>query len=122
MTVGGSSVKATAFSMQVTNNMAAQYGIGSSSALDVSTHECQVSGSMTFYFEDMVAYNRFVNETAAAISVGLTDGTNTLTISVPNAKFNSGALPVSGENLFVTMNFKGLYDSTAGTVVSVTRS
>lgn len=124
ITVGGTGVKATAFSMQLTNNMVAQYGIGSSAALDVSQHESQCTGSMTFYFENLIAYNRFLNETTAPISVALTDGTNTLTVSIPNAKFNTGALPVSGSNadIFVTMSYKALYDSASQTTVSVTRS
>lgn len=122
ITVGGSSVKATAFSMQVNNNMNATYGIGSSGALDVTQHESQVTGSMTFYFEDMVTYDRFLNETSAAVSVALTDGTNTITIAIPAAKFNTATLPVSGSDLFVTMSYKALYDSTAATTVSVSRS
>lgn len=123
ITVGGASVKATAITLQLNNNMTAQYGIGASAAIGVSQHMAQVSGSCTFYFEDMVAYNRFLNETSAAISVGLTDGTNTITIAIPNAKFNTATLPISGSSdLFVTMAFKGMYDGTSGSAMSVTRS
>lgn len=121
--VAAASVKATAFTMQLTNNMAAQYGIGSSAALDVSQHMSNVTGAMTFYFEDVIAYNRFVNETTADVNVVLSDGTNTLAIDIPVAKFNSAGIPVSGsQNLFVTMNYKALWDSASSTTVKVTRS
>lgn len=121
ITVGGSAVKATAFTMQVTNNMNPDFSIGASSAFDITSNEVNLTGSATVYFEDMVMYNRFLNETSAAISVVLTDGTNTITLAIPVAKFNGAALPVGGSgNLFVTMPFKGLFAT--DTVITVTRS
>jgi hypothetical protein len=123
ITVGGSAVTATACSFSVTNNANANFAIGSSSALDITSQESTVSGSITFYFENMTAYNRFVNETSAAISLTLTEGSDTVTISIPNAKFNGASIPVSGPGVvFVTQPFVALYDNTAATTISVTRS
>lgn len=123
LTVGGSAAVCTAFSLSVDNGMEQIYGIGSSTARDVTWAESTVTGSATFYYEDLVMYNRFLNETTAAIVITLSDGTNTLTFTVPKAKFNTATLPIPGPGvLFVTMAFKGLKDATAGCSLSITRS
>lgn len=123
ITVGGSPVICTSLSLSLNNGMTTNYGIGSSAARDITYAESTVSGSATFYFEDLVAYNRFLQETTAAISVSTTDGTNTMTFNIPKAKFMGGQLPVPNSGvLFLTMPFKALKDSVTGTTLSITRS
>lgn len=123
LSVGGTNVSVTAFNMSLNNNMGGLFSVTSDTAVGVNWAESQLTGSMTFYFEDLVQYNRFLLETTAAVVITGTDGTNTLSLSLPKVKFNSAALPVSGAGvLFVTMNYKALYDSVTGTTMSVTRS
>lgn len=123
ITVGGSAVKVTAVSLNIDRQLAALYAIGSSSAFDVAVNTAIVTGSATFYYEDLVQYNRFLNETSAALVLTLTDGTNTLTFTVPKTKFNSATIPVAdGGPMFQTVAFKGIKDPTTGTSLRVTRS
>lgn len=123
ITVGGASVKATAFTLNVNNNIETGYAIGGSAAVVVKPTESVVTGSMTFYFEDLVQYNRFLNETPTSFSIQMTDGTNTLTIAADTVKFNGAAIPVNGSGLlFVTVPFKVLRNGTSGTTITVTRS
>lgn len=123
ITVGGSSVIATSLSLNLQNGYSLNYGIGSATTHDVTYADATLTGSVTFYFEDLVQYNRFVNETTAAIVCTTTDGTNTLTITIPKAKFNGGQLPVPNAGvLFLTMPFEAFYDSVSGSVISITRS
>lgn len=123
ITVGGSSVVCTSLNLSLNNGMSINYGIGTADAFGVTYSESVVTGSATFYFEDLVHYNRFVNETTAAISVSCTDGTNTLTFSIPKAKFMGGQLPVPNSGvLFLTMPFKALKDTGTNTTLSITRS
>lgn len=123
ISIAGSPVVCTAASIQISNAMVQAWGIGSATAKDVVTNESDVTGSCTFYFEDLVQYNYFLNEVAASLSITLSDGTNSLTFLIPNAKFNTGALPVPGSGLlFMTMSFQGLYDATTDTTVQITRT
>ena len=123
VSVAASNVTVTAFSLSHNNNMAGVYGVTADTAAGINWAEVNQTGSITFYFEDLVQYNRFLLETTAAIVITATDGTNTYTFTIPKAKFNSAAVPVSGAGvLFLTMTFKALYDSVSGTTMSVTRS
>ena len=123
ISVAGSNVVCTAASISVENGMDPAMGIGSSTAFDLVWAESVVTGSCTFYFEDLIQYNRFLNETTAAIVIVLSDGTNTLTHTIPKAKFNTATLPVPNSGmLFVTMAFKGLKDATTGTTLQISRS
>jgi hypothetical protein len=123
ITVGGTSVVATSLTLSLQNGYTANYGIGSATARDITYSDATLTGSVTFYFEDLVQYNRFVNETTAAIVCSTTDGTNTLTFTIPKAKFNGGQLPVPNSGvLFLTMPFEAFYDSVSGTTISITRS
>lgn len=123
LTLGGVAVTCTAFSLNHNNNMTGLFGVNSSSAVGINWAEAVTTGSMTFYFEDVVQYNRFLNETTAAGVISMTDGTNTITINIPKMKFNTASLAVPGPGvLFMTMNWKALYDSTLGSTFSLTRS
>ncbi len=122
-TVGGTAIKATTLSLKLDNQMAPAYALGSSAALDVIWKESMVSGSVTVYYEDLVMYNRFLNETTAALSFTLSDGTNNYIVAVPKAKFNTGAIALTGSGeMFVTMAYVGLFDSSTGTAAMITRS
>jgi hypothetical protein len=122
-TVGGSAVTVTAFSLSHNNNMGGLYGVTSDTVAGINWAEASQTGSITFYFEDLIQYNRFLLETTAEIIITATDGTNTFTFTIPKAKFNAGAVPISGAGvLFLTMSFKALYDSVSGTTMSITRS
>lgn len=123
ITIGGTAVKATSFTLNVDNGMEAAYAIGSSAAQDITWGEAVVTGTMTLYWEDMTQIDRFVDETTAEVEIVLTDGSNTLTFNMANVKFNGGGLPVPGSGvLFVEVPFKALRDETDLTPLTITRS
>lgn len=123
ITVNGGSVCATAFSLNIENGMTPAYCIGAAKAEDQVWSETSVSGSVTFYFESLTQYNMFVNETEVPIVVVLSDGTNTLTFTIPKAKFNSGSVPTPNSGLmFLTMDWKAYRDSATTSLISVTRT
>jgi hypothetical protein len=57
---------------------AAQYGIGSASALGMRQGKLLVTGSMSTYFKDFTLFNQFVNEQAGPISFHALDGMDEL--------------------------------------------
>ena len=123
ITVDGGAVCATAFSLNIDNGMTAAFCIGSAAAEDQVWSETQVDGSVTFYFESLTQYNLFINENIVPIVVVLSDGTNTLTFTIPKAKFNTAAVPTSNSGMmFLTMDWKASRDSVTTSLMSITRS
>lgn len=122
-TVNGVAEKLTSFTFTLNNGMNANYILTSDVADSVDWTETTLEGSVVGYLEDLTMYNLFTSGTTCAIVAQATDGTDTYTITIPKAKFNSASVPVPGAGmLFNTMNFKAYYDSVSGTVMSITRS
>ena len=123
ITVGGVAVCATAFTLNIDNGMTAAYCIGGAAAEDQVWSETQIGGSVTFYFESLVQYNLFVAETIVPIVVVLSDGTSSLTFTIPKAKFNTADVPTSNSGLmFLTMDWKASRDSVTASLIGITRS
>ena len=106
----------TAFSFQVDNGYQAAYAIGSGDAADIAYGQASVTGSMTVYFQDLVMYNRFINETQVAVELVTEDPAgNKYTWLMNNVQFNTGTLPVGGAGpRTITMSFEALDDATHG--------
>ena len=77
---------------------------------------------VTALFEDVVAYNKFKNNTDTILEYTLTDGTNSHTYLFPKVKYVKGMITGSGAGpLVVELDFTAVYDTTAGSTVQVTR-
>jgi hypothetical protein len=123
VTIGGVAQKLTTFNLELNNNMEGVYGATATTAYDVHWANAIVTGSVTAFFESMTEYNHFLADTTAEIVAVFTDGTNTHTYTLPAAKYTTAGLPVSGPGLlFITFSFKGIYDATLGSTMSITRS
>jgi Phage tail tube protein len=120
---GGSPIAiVTALSLSLENGVGPNFSVGSNLTRDPSYGKSMVTGSLEAYFEDLVLYNKFLNETISSLSMALTDGTNTLTISLPRIKYTGAEIPVEGEgSVKVSMPFVALRDNTAQTQMSLTR-
>lgn len=123
ITIAGSPVTCTAGTLKISNQMTSAWQIGSNTAKDVIWAEGQVTGSCTIYFEDLVQYNRFLTESVQPVVFTVADGTNTMIITVPRAKFQTGQLPVpNSQVLFLTLSFTGLKDPVTNTTIQFARS
>lgn len=125
ISVGGSTVALiTSMDLSLNNNFSPAFVIGSASAAEVNYGRATVEGSISAYVEDTATlYDLFVDETESSIEVQVLDlDGNGYTFTVPRAKLNGGDIPLGGEEArIVTMPFVGLYDSTAGTNLKVTK-
>ncbi|MDM0042144.1 phage tail tube protein [Variovorax sp. J22R193] len=113
---GTMSAIVTSFNLVVDNGYQAIYAIGSSNAVDIPYGSATVSGNMTLYFEDVIAYNRFLNETQVAVTlVTLDPAGNKYTWLMPNVQFNTGAMSTGGNGpRTITMSFEALDEATHG--------
>jgi hypothetical protein len=81
-----------------------------------------ITGTMNCDFEGLTAYNRFVNKTAASLSLVFTSGSNVLTIS-GNVEFTGDTPTIDGEDMLnQSLPFEFMHatsDSSAFSVVLV---
>lgn len=123
--VGSPSASAivTGLEFTLTNGFAPTFVIGDDSAPSLEYGRAEVEGTLSAYFEDAALLNRFVDETETAIEVSVGDGTNDMTFLFPRVKINSADVGVDGPtSRVISMSFVGLYDTTEGTNLKITRS
>lgn len=124
ITEGGSSIAVvTEVSFKIDNNMDRRFVIGSRNTIRPSVGRCNVTGSLTAYFESIVMLDKFLSEADSSLSVQLTAGTDTLTALFPKIRYTGGKPDVSGEGpITLTMPFQAVYDSSTGAAIQFTRS
>lgn len=110
--------------LTINNNAAVQPKIGSVSPAGVRYGDQNVTGSLEAYFEDLDLYNKFLNQSVADISWSFGDGTNTYVFDMPNCTPDEAAVPIGGNNqdAIKSFGFESLYDSSATTSLSITKS
>lgn len=123
LTEGGSPFAAvTALSINLENGVGPNFAVGSNLTRDPSYGKSMVTGTLEAYFEDLTLYNKFLNETISSLSMDLTDGVNTLTLSLPRIKYTGAEIPVDGEgSIKASLPFVALRDTTAATQFQITR-
>lgn len=123
---GGSTVaNVTGINFQLTNNLTGNYALGNTGYRSVSLGRVEVTGTVTALFENVTLYNKFRNSTDSSLSFQLTAGSpaETLTWAFPKVKYTTGSLQRSDSGpVLVSMGFTSVYDSTAATSLSITRS
>lgn len=120
--IGGSNVCVTAASINLNNNMSAEYCIGSDVA-GPDWDKSIVTGSLTFFYEDLIQINRFMNNTSASVEITLSDGLNSLTFLMPKVNFTTADTPLPNTGrMFVTSAFTASRDAVLGTSLQITRS
>lgn len=120
---GSASAIVTGLDFTLTNGYAPTFVVGDDSAPSLEFGRAEVEGTLSAYFEDAALINRFLNETETEIEVSVGDGSNTMTFLFPRVKINSADVGVDGPtSRVISMSFVGLYDSTEGTNLKITRS
>jgi len=110
--------------LTVNNNMQHVFVIGSNSAAAVLDGRCNVTGSVSAYFQDSTLFNKWLNETETSLNVSLQDPDgNAFALFMPRVKYSGGDNPVNDEGpIVMNMPFQALYDSTTGTALQITRT
>ena len=99
------------------------YPLGNAEPVSITTSFFDITGTLDVFLEDEVMYNKFVNNSNSSVDWTLTDGTNTYEITLPRVFYTTAAKDVKGTGpVIMKMNFTAVHDSTANTVMTVTRS
>lgn len=122
---GGSAIAIiTGLDFSVENNIEPAKVIGSDVAAEQIEGSCNVTGTVTAYFESATLVNKFINETGSSLDVTLSDpSANTLKFDFPNVLYNGADLSLDGTGpITVSLPFVALYDATDESSLVITRS
>lgn len=110
-------------SFELNNNVTGNYALGSTGYRNVTTGRVEVTGKCTALFESVALYNKFVSNADSTLGFSLVAGAKTLAFAFPRVKYVSGDIKMSGfAGVMVELNWMALYDSTANTTMTITRS
>ena len=115
----------TGIELNINNDVSPAFVVGSCATAQLEFGMATVSGTISAYVENAELYNRFINETETGLEFTLSNpaGDRPYTFLIPRAKFNGGDIPVSGpKSRIMSIPFSGIYDSTSGTSLQVTRT
>lgn len=121
---GASGIDYLGMTLELDNNMRVQRKIGLAGARGLGYGRRVITGTLQCYFEDLTAYTLFRNDTSAAITATMSDGTNSFALTVPKIRFTGGEVPNPGnDNDFIlTLNWQAVYDSTLQTDIQIVRA
>lgn len=113
----------TSHSFTLSNGMAPLFSLHSRAAYDVENGVFTANGTLAAYRTSGGLYAKFLNETASAIEQTFSDGTNTLTFTLPNVIYTQAEDAVSGPGAIVnSFTYSAGYDGTEATTLAITRS
>lgn len=125
ITEAGSSIATvTQIDLTLENGLAARNVIGSPQTIRPSIGRCNLTGSITAFFENATLLEKFINETESSLVFVLTDAAgNDLEFDIPRIKYNGGQPDVSGQgSITITLPFQALYDASDASNIVVTRT
>lgn len=123
----GGSINAviTGINMKLDNKRSLQGVVGSKYSPDVFEGTADITGEITAFFQDATYLNKFINETESSLWVKLNDpnGSDFLNLVFPRIKYTGGTIDPPQEGpVPITLPFRALVDSTAGTSFTLQRS
>lgn len=121
---GGAIAIVTAIELNIENGLTPAKIIGQDTPVDYFDGRCNVTGTLSAFFENGTLLAKFLNETPSSLQFVLTDpDANTLTVDVPRIIYTGGSAPVSGEaGITIALPFQAVYDSVEQTALKITRS
>ena len=121
---GGSAIGViTEATVKFDNNMNRRFVIGSKDTLRPSVGKFMATGNITCYYESAAMLDKFLNGTASSLQLQLSNGSDTLTVLLPNIKYTGGRVDVKDDGpITIQMPFQAIYDGTTGGAAKITRN
>lgn len=123
---GGQAVTGIVFqsiSLSMTNNLRDQLQVGSASLAGIGTGRCEVTGSLTAYFEDNTLLNKFTGDTGTNLRLQIDDDNgNSYILDLPNVKLTEATIAAGGGNADIVqeLSFGAVVDSTGTYAIQLT--
>lgn len=106
------------------NKLRGQTAIGTFGNVGIGSGTLELKGEMEVYLKDGTMYDKFVNNTASAVSWTVHDGAgNGYVLTFPKVKFNDAKVQAGGldQDVMLNMPFTALMDATTGKTVFMDR-
>src|SRR5260221_5255740 len=113
---GGAVFPLQSFSSSLSNGSAPRTQIGALGPQSVRSGRANVTGTFRGYFNGIVEYNKFTNDTASGIVYAMTDGVGTWVTAIPRLKYSSGNHDTAGpdQDEVLELPLQGLLSSQGG--------
>lgn len=113
----------TGIDFSLSNGLTPLQVIGTNKIVGLVDGRATITGTVTAFFANATLLGKFINETESSLTFVLSDGTNTMTFSMPRIKYTGGDVPVNDEGpVTITLPFQALYRSLSGHALQITRS
>lgn len=109
-----------AITMQLNNNMRAKPQIGSKTSAEHGDGGVDVTGTVTFYFENIAQYEKFIDHTATSLSFQFSDADgNDIIVTLPQVHYTAGNPAAGGQDqdVFLPVDYTAYRDATTGETV-----
>lgn len=119
---GGSGVTVLGFDFEINNNLDEVLAVGQRGPAAITEGKGDCMGNVTLMFENLTAFNKFLNETASELKVTFTNGANSLEFYFPEVRYMGDAVPkiASPQGVIVPLKFRAIYDTSVASDVRVT--
>ena len=116
-----SSALVTEITWQIDNQLRAQHAVGTAAAVGVGVGIARVTGTLSFYLENVTELAKYLAGTASSLAFRINDGTDIYIFSFPQILFTGGGDPVTGASAdgIVTLNWSAQQDSVNGIAMQV---
>ena len=110
-------------SFSINNNLRPIFAVGSNVIMDVGIGKQDLTGTLTAYFTSDRLFDKFLAATAIQLEFTITDVTNTFTVLIPKAKFETDSIPAPGndQDVIETLTWRALYNSATASHIVITR-
>lgn len=109
------------FTMNISNGIRQQYKLGTFGASGLKHGDFVVTGTLQAYFENSTLFDKFLNQSATALSIAISDEAtsegvgNAYIFDMPNVRFTDGQRVAGGRNqdIIAEMSFQAIYSGEA---------
>lgn len=108
--------------LTVDNKLRGRTAIGTLGNVSVGSGTFDVKGTIEVYLIDGTMYDKFINNTASAISWTMQDGAgNGYAFTLPKVKYSDAKVQAGGgdQDIMISMPFTGLMDATTGKMLLI---
>jgi len=119
----GTQLNASSLKLNINNNLASDFVLGSDKLANVSKGFIDVDGSFEVYLETASITSDFLAETEGELKIVIADATNSYTFTLPKTKLNSSDSTVAGQgSVVVSCSFSSVYDATQASTLMITKA
>lgn len=120
-----SQTKVSSLALTINNGLSALFGLFSDSSFEVTSGKCNITGTMTMYFEDKTIAEKYISGIESELEFELHSNiakTEGYKFRLPRIKYTGADKPVSGEGaIMLTLPFQSLYDDTEECTIAITK-